>query len=125
MEFISENLFNQKMTTLIPKLYPSALRESKNEYSQQRLRGRINGSFRFNISIKEMINQRDEKHKSRKINEKYKTLTSIIESVDTVVIIGATTNSVTSSFTGVGLAVVTVLLGLHGLHLYVTKYYIR
>ena len=48
---------------------------------------------------------------SKKKFENYETITSVIESVDTIVIIGATTISVTLSVTGVGLVVVPISAG--------------
>ena len=48
---------------------------------------------------------------SKKKYENYETITSIIESVDTIGIIGATTISVTLSVTGVGLVVVPISAG--------------
>ena len=50
-------------------------------------------------------------HKSKKSYGKYRTLTSIKESVDIVVTYGETTTSVTLSFTGVGLFVVSISSG--------------
>ena len=51
---------------------------------------------------------KDENHKSKKKYENYKTLTSNLEAVDTVVIIGTTTNCVTLLVTGVGLTVAPI-----------------
>ena len=45
---------------------------------------------------------KDKNHKAKKKYKIYKTLTSILKSVDTLVIIGATTTSVTLSVIGVG-----------------------
>ena len=53
-----------------------------------------------------------ETHKSKKKYEIYKTLTSISESVDTVVIIGATTTSVMLLVIGVGLIVFPISAGI-------------
>ena len=53
-----------------------------------------------------------ETHKSKKKYENYKTLTSISESVDTVVIIGATTTSVMLLVIGVGLIVFPISAGI-------------
>ena len=58
------------------------------------------------INIKETITYcKDKKHKSKKRYKKYKTATSLLESVDTVVIIGSTAMPVTLSITGVGLII--------------------
>ena len=54
---------------------------------------------------------KDKNHKSTKKYKNYKTLTSILDSVDTV-IIGANTTSVTLSVTGVGLIVVPISAGI-------------
>ena len=48
---------------------------------------------------------KDKKHKSKKRYENYKTLNTILESVDTIVIIGATSTSITLSITAIGLKV--------------------
>ena len=53
------------------------------------------------------IDFNDKNHKSKK-TKVYETLTSILESVDTVFINGATTTSVTLSVTGVCLIVVPI-----------------
>ena len=50
-------------------------------------------------------------HKMKKRYGKYRTLTSIKESVDTVVTYGETTTSVTLSVFGVGLIVVPISAG--------------
>ena len=64
----------------------------------------------FNISInnlKQMITYfKNVNSKPKKIYQMYRLLTSKLESVDTVVIISATTKSVTLSFPGVRLFVV-------------------
>ena len=46
-------------------------------------------------------------HKSKKIFTTYRTLNTILESVDTIVIIGAMSTSKTLSVTGVGLIFLT------------------
>ena len=54
------------------------------------------------------------KYKNQKLKKKLKhkkTLTSVLEPVNTLVIIGATTTSVTLSFTGVLLIVVPIVAG--------------
>ena len=58
----------------------------------------------------------DENHKSKKKNKTFKTLTSIVQSVDTVVFTGATTTSETFSVTDFGLIVVPVFLELRLLY---------
>ena len=54
---------------------------------------------------------KNKNHKSKKRYKNYKTLNTILESVDTIVIIGSTTTSVTLSVTGVGLIVVPISAG--------------
>ena len=53
----------------------------------------------------------DKSHKSKKKNKKYKSLTSMLESVDTNVIIGTTTASAILSVTVIGLIVVPISAG--------------
>ena len=55
---------------------------------------------------------KDKKHKSKKRYEKYKTLNTILESVDTIVIIGATSTSITLSITAIGLIILTISAGI-------------
>ena len=67
----------------------------------------MNDVNRFNnhiSNIEELITYfKDKNHESKKRLKKYKTLTTILESVDTVVIIGSTATSVTLSITSIGL----------------------
>ena len=67
-------------------------------------------SFNSHINnIKEMITYfKDKNHKSKKRDENYKTLNTILESVDCIVIIGATSTSITLSITGVGLIILPI-----------------
>ena len=94
------------------RLYPSA--QLENIDLEQRLEKKSIDVNSFNNSIdniKEMITYfRDKNNKSKKISEKYKTLNTILESVDTIAI-GATTTSVTFSVIGVGLIVVPISAG--------------
>ena len=97
------------------KLYPSApLME--NIDLEKRLEKKINdvNSFNNHISnIKEMINYfKDKNHKSKKIYKNYKTLNTVLESVDSIVIIAATTTSITLSVTGIGLIVLPISAGI-------------
>ena len=57
---------------------------------------------------------RDKKHWSKRKYENYKTVSSLLESIDTVVIIEATTTSLTLSVNGVGLMVVPISAGIAG-----------
>ena len=97
------------------KLYPSApLLE--NIDLEKRLEKKINivNSFNNHISnIKEMINYfKDKNHKYKKIYKNYKTLNTVLESVDSIVIIPATTTSITLSVTGIGLIVLPISAGI-------------
>ena len=84
------------------RLIPSIPLE-KNDL-EQRLEKKLNdvNSFDNHINnINDIITYfKDEIHKSKKKYKNYKTLNTILESLDTVVIIGATSTSITLSFTG-------------------------
>ena len=91
---------------------------SENNDLGQRLDLKLNDVKSFNNSIaniKERITYfRNKNHKSRKKYNNYKTLTSVLESLDTVVINGATTTSVTLAVIGVGLMVKPKSTGIAG-----------
>ena len=73
---------------------------------KQRLKKTVN-------NIRERITYfKDKNLESKKRYKNYKTLTSILESVDTVVIVGTTRTSVTLSDIGVGLVVVPISAGI-------------
>ena len=117
------------------RLYPSAPLE--NNDLEQQLEKKLNdaNSFINHISnIKKMIACfKEKKHESKQRFKNYKTLNTILESVDTVLIIGSTTTSVTQSVTGVGLIVVpfsariacSLSLGNKLLHKVIIKKYIK
>ena len=70
---------------------------------------------------------KDKNHKSKKRYKNYKTLNTILESVDSIVIIGATSTSISLSITGAGLIILpiacTLSLGNKVLHkLFTNKY---
>ena len=97
------------------KLYPSApLLE--NIDLEKRLEKKINdvNSFNNNISNnKEMITYfKDKNNKSKKRYKNYKTRNTVLESVDSIVIIGATSTSITLSVTGIGLIVLPISAGI-------------
>ena len=96
------------------KLYPSAPLEKDD--LKQRLEKKLDVANSFNNSInniKEMITYfEDKNHESKKKYEKYKTLHTIIESLDAFVINGATSTSVTLSITGVGLNILPTSAGI-------------
>ena len=89
------------------RLFPSAPLE--NIDIEQRLEKKINDVNSFNThinNIKEVITDfKDENNKSKKRYKKYKTLIPVLESIDSTVIIGATSTSITLSITGIGLIV--------------------
>ena len=97
------------------KLYPSApLLE--NIDLEKRLGKKKNDVNSFNnhiINIKEMITYlKDKNHKSKKRYKSYKNLNTILESVDSIVIIGATSTSITLSVTGFGLIILPISAGI-------------
>ena len=97
------------------KLYPTApLLE--NIDLEKRLENKINvvNSFNNHIkNIKEMITYfKDRNNKSKKRYKKYKFLNTILESIDSIVIIGATSTSITLSVTGVGLVILPISAGI-------------
>ena len=97
------------------KLYPTApLLE--NIDLEKRLEKKINNVNSFNNhinNIKEMITYfKDKNNKSKKRSKKYETLNTILESVDSIVIIGATSTSITLSVTGIGLIVLPISAGI-------------
>ena len=97
------------------KLYPSApLLE--NIDLEKRLEKKINDVNSFNNqinNIKEMITYfQDKNHKSKKKYKNYETLNTILESVDSIVIIGATSTSITLSTSGIGLIILPISAGI-------------
>ena len=102
------------MESKTDKLYPSApLLE--NIDLEKRLEKKINDVNSFNNhvnNIKEMITYfKDKNNKSKKKYENYKTLNTILESVDSIVIIGATSTSISLTITGVGLIILPISAG--------------
>ena len=98
------------------RLYPSAPLE--NIDLEQRLEKKLNDVNSFNNSIndiKEMITYfEDKNHKSKKRYKIYKTLNRILEYLDSIAIIGATSTSITLSVTGVGLSILPISAGTAG-----------
>ena len=97
------------------RLYPTApLLE--NIDLEKRLEKRINdvNSFYNHINnIKEMIQYfKDKNNKSKKRYKNYKILNTVLESVDSIVIIAATSTSITLSVTGIGLIVLPISAGI-------------
>ena len=97
------------------RLYPSApLLE--NVDLQKRLEKRINDVNSFNNhikNIKEKISYfKDKNNKSKKKYKNSKTLNTVLESADSIVIIGATSTSITLSVIGIGLVVLPISAGI-------------
>ena len=97
------------------KLYPTApLLE--NIDLEKRLEKKIKDVNSFNNhinNIKEMITYfKDKNHKSKNKYKNYKTLNTVLESVDSIVIIAATSTSITLSITGIGLIVLPISAGI-------------
>ena len=95
-------------------IYPFAPLE--NIDLEQRLEKKLNdvNSFKNHIiNIKEMITFfKDKNNKSKKRYKSYSFLNTILESIDSIVIIAATTTSVTLSITGIGLIVLPISAGI-------------
>ena len=97
------------------KLYPSApLLE--NIDLEKRLEKKINDVNSFNNHVnntKEMITYfKDKNHKSKKKHKNYKTLNTVLESVDSIVIIAATSTLIILSVTGKGLIISPLSAGI-------------
>ena len=95
-------------------LYPTAPLE--NIDLEQRLEKKINdvNSLKNHVNnIKEMISYfKDKNHKSKERYKNYKTLNTILESVDGIVIIAATLTSITLSVRGIGLLILPISAGI-------------
>ena len=96
------------------RLYPSAPLE--NIDLERRLEKKINDVNSLNNhvnNIKELITYfKDKNHKSKSRLKNYKTLNTILESADSIVIIGATSTSITLSITGIGLIILPISAGI-------------
>ena len=97
------------------KLYPSAPLLENIEL-EKRLEKKINDVNSFNNhinNIKEMITYfKYKNHKSKKRYKNYKNFNTVLESVDSIVIIAATSTSITLSVTGVGLNILPISAGI-------------
>ena len=96
-------------------MYPSApLLE--NIDLEKRLEKKINDVNSFNNhvnNIKEMITYiKDKNHKSKKRYKNYEILNTVLESIDSIVNIAATSASITLSLTGVGLINLPISAGI-------------
>ena len=95
------------------RLYPSAPLEKID--LEQRLEKKINdvNSFNNHINIKGMITYfEDKNNKSKNRLKNHTTLNTILESVDSIVIIAATSVSIPLSITGIGLIVLPISAGI-------------
>ena len=92
------------------RLYPTAPLEIID--LEQRLEEKLNDVNSFNNhvnNIKKMIQYfKDKNNKSKKRYKNYKTLNTKLESVDSIVIIAATSTSITLSIIGFGLIILPV-----------------
>ena len=106
------------------RLYPTAPLE--NIDLEQRLEKKLNGDISFNKhinNIKEMITYfKDKNNRSKKKYKKYKTITTILKSIDAFVIIATTSSSITLSLTGIGLIVIQYQQHRHVLYQLVIKF---
>ena len=98
------------------KIYPSAPLLRSEQDLEQRLEKKLNDVNSFNNpinNIKEMITHyKDKNYKSKKKYTHYRNLNTVLESVDSIVIIGATSTSVTFSTTGIGLIILPISAGI-------------
>ena len=98
------------------RLYPSLPLE--NNDLEQRLEKKVNDVNDFNFNnhinnIKEMITYfKDKNHKSKKKYNNYKTLNTMLESVDGIVLITTTSILITLSITGIGMIVLPKSAGI-------------
>ena len=104
------------MTTSNLQFHPSAHLVFKNDDVEQKIDKKLNDVNNFINSIINIefliVNFRDKNYKSKQKDRIYKRQTSILQSLDTDVIIRAPTTSVTLSGNGVGLIVVPTSAGI-------------
>ena len=97
------------------RLYPSAPFENKSSDLEQRLEKKIdhvNSFSNHTNNNKEMTTYfKDKNNKSKKKYKNCKTLNTVLESVDSITIIGATSTSITVSITGIGLIILPISAG--------------
>ena len=97
-------------------LYPSAPIENKDIDLEQRLEKTLNDVNSFNNhinNIKEMLTYFKDKDKKSKMKyKKLKTLNTVLESVDSINIIAATSTSITLWIIGIGLIILPISAGL-------------
>ena len=92
------------------RLYPSA--PSEKDDLEQRLEKKIYDVNSFNShinNIKVMITYfKDKNNKSKKRYRNYKTLNTVLESVDSIIIFGATSTSIAPLINGISLIVLPI-----------------
>ena len=95
------------------RLHPSL---KKNKDLEKRLEKKVKevNSFNNHINnIKELITYfKGKKRDSEKKIKKFKTVNTVLESVDTIVIVGATSTSLGVSITGIGLIILPISAGI-------------
>ena len=98
------------------RIYPSAPLENKNDDLERRLEEKKIDVNSFNNHINNikgmMTNFEDKNIKSNRKYKNYKTLNTILEPVDSIIIIAATSTSLTLSITGVGLFILPISAGI-------------
>ena len=96
------------------RFYPSVPLE--NNDLEQRLRKKLTvyNNFNYHVNnIKEMITYfKDKNHESKEKYKNFKIRTTILESVDSIFIIGPTSTSITLPITGIGLIVLPISVGI-------------
>ena len=96
------------------RLYPSApLEKEKLEQSLEKKLKDFNSYNNHINNIKEMTTYfKDKNNKGKTSYKKYKTLITILKSLDTFFIITTTSSFITFSLTGIGLIVIPILTGI-------------
>ena len=95
------------------KLYPSAPLENIDLEQRLDKKNDVNSFDNHINNIKEMITYfKDNNIKLKKRYKKFKILNTILESIDSFVIIGTKSTSITLSITGVGLIILPISAGI-------------
>jgi len=106
----------------IEKLYPNLGSNPQGNHNlnslEQQLELRLKEMNSFNNSvnnikdIKNFYNYETKKYK--KLNDRFKLLNNLLQTIDTLIILGVTSTSVTLSVTGVGIIIVPISAGVGG-----------
>ena len=97
------------------RIYPSAplLENLDLEQRLEKKSNDVNSFINHINNIMEMITYfKDKNHKTKKKYKNYESLNTLIESIDSIIIIGATSSSITLSSTGTGLIVLPMSAGI-------------